>query len=60
VTKPPSTAKRRRHEHFLVTILYRDGGRFSRVYLDRRKAEAFAKRQMKSPPVKKTAVRKIR
>jgi hypothetical protein len=41
-----------KHHHYAVTITYPDGEEFQRVYIDRKKAEAFAERQKKSPAVK--------
>jgi len=43
--------KRRRHQHWLVTIIYNDKQEFSRVYQDIEKAKKFVKRQKKSPVV---------
>jgi hypothetical protein len=37
--------KRRRHRHYRVTIIYRDGEKFARVYTDRVKAASYAERQ---------------
>jgi hypothetical protein len=51
--------RRRRHQHFLVTITYQDSGRFGRVYTDLKKAQAFAERQKKSPVVAAVSVRKV-
>jgi hypothetical protein len=48
--------RRRKHEHWQVTVQYRDGERFARVYTDRKKAEAFAGRQKRSPVVKSARV----
>jgi hypothetical protein len=48
--------KRRKHRHWQVTVFYRDGERFARVYTDRAKATSFAERQKKSPVVKTTRV----
>jgi hypothetical protein len=49
--------RRRKHQHWLVTIIYPDGERFERVYLDRERAKNFAARQKKSPVVKATRTR---
>ena len=51
--------KRRKHRHWLVTVYYRDGEKFSRVYTDRTKAAKFAGRQKKSPVVKLARVVQI-
>jgi hypothetical protein len=51
--------RRRKHHHWLVTLTYADGEKFSRVYLDRQRAEKFAERQKKSPLVKKTRVTRL-
>jgi hypothetical protein len=51
--------KRRKHRHYLVTVFYRDGERFARVYTDRTKAASFAERQKKSPVVKSARVVQI-
>ena len=48
--------KRRKHRHWQVTVFYRDGERFARVYTDRAKATSFAERQKKSPVVKSARV----
>ncbi len=48
--------KRRKHRHWQVTVFYRDGERFARVYTDRAKATSFAERQKRSPVVKTTRV----
>jgi hypothetical protein len=40
-----------------VTIIYPDGERFERVYLDWERAKGFAARQKKSPLVKATRTR---
>jgi hypothetical protein len=57
--KPKFKDKRRKHEHFLVTVTYPDGEKFGRVYTDREKAERFAERQKKSPTVKSTKIEKV-
>lgn len=44
--------RRRKHKHWQVTVFYRDGEKFARVYTDRKKAAAFAQRQKRSPVVK--------
>jgi len=51
--------KRRRHRHYRVTVIYRDGEKFARVYADRVKATNFAERQKKSPVVKEARVMKV-
>lgn len=51
--------QRRRHSHFLATIIYIDDEVFTRVYSDIAKAEKFAARQEKSPTVKSTRVQQI-
>jgi hypothetical protein len=48
--------RRRKHKHWQVTVYYRDGEKFARVYTDRKKAEAFAVRQKRSPVVKSARV----
>jgi len=48
--------KRRKHRHWQVTVFYRDGEKFARVYTDRDKATSFAERQRKSPVVKSARV----
>ena len=52
--------KRRRHQHWLVTIIYNDEEEFSRVYLDLEKAKKFAKRQKKSPVVSGAKIKLLR
>jgi hypothetical protein len=51
--------RRRKHEHWLVTITYSDGETFGRVYTDIDKAKRFAARQKRSPLVKKTSVVRV-
>jgi hypothetical protein len=51
--------KRRKHQHWQVTIVYSDGEKFARVYTDRVKADSFAERQRKSPVVKSVRVAEI-
>ena len=51
--------KRRKHHHWQVTVFYRDGERFARVYIDRGKAEGFAERQKKSPVVRSTRIQEV-
>jgi hypothetical protein len=48
--------RRRKHKHWQVTVYYRDGEKFARVYTDRKKAAAFAVRQQRSPVVKTAKV----
>jgi hypothetical protein len=48
--------RRRKHRHWQVTVFYRDGEKFARVYTDRGKAAAFADRQKRSPVVKSARV----
>jgi hypothetical protein len=50
------TDKRRKHHHWQVTLFYKDGETFIRVYSDREKAASFAERQRKSPVVKMARV----
>jgi hypothetical protein len=58
--KPPfKEDKRRKHRHWQVTVSYRDGEKFVRVYTDRAKAAGFAKRQKKSPVVKETRITQV-
>lgn len=51
--------KRRKHKHWQVTVFYKDGERFARVYTDRAKAARFAERQRKSPVVKTARVLQV-
>lgn len=51
--------KRRKHKHWQVTVFYKDGERFARVYTDRAKATKFAERQRKSPVVKTARVLQV-
>ncbi len=51
--------RRRKHRHWQVTIYYRDGEKFARVYIDRERATRFAERQKKSPVVKSTRVMEV-
>jgi len=50
---------RRKHRHWEVTIVYHDGKKFSRVYIDRERAHRFAERQRKSPVVRAAKVREV-
>jgi len=51
--------RRRKHRHWQVTVFYKDGERFARVYTDREKATKFAERQRKSPVVKTARVLQV-
>ena len=51
--------KRRKHEHWQVTVSYRDGEKFARVYIDKGKASRFAERQRRSPVVKSARVHEV-
>lgn len=51
--------KRRKHRHWQVTVFYRDGERFARVYIDRDRAERFAIRQKKSPVVRSARILEV-
>jgi hypothetical protein len=50
---------RRKHRHWQVTVYYRDGERFARVYINRDRAQRFAERQKKSPVVKATRILEV-
>lgn len=43
--------KRRKHKHWTVTVQFGNGEEFSRVFVDRDKADALAVRQNKLPEV---------
>jgi hypothetical protein len=51
--------RRRKHRHWQVTIYYRDGEKFARVYIDRERASRFAERQRRSPVVKSTRIMEV-
>jgi hypothetical protein len=51
--------RRRKHRHWQVTIYYRDGEKFARVYIDRERATRFAERQRRSPVVKSTRIMEV-
>jgi hypothetical protein len=51
--------KRRKHRHWQVTVFYRDGEKFARVYIDRGKAEGFAERQRRSPVVRSARIMEV-
>lgn len=51
--------KRRKHRHWQVTIFYKDGEKFARVYIDQDKATRFAERQRRSPVVRATRIRQV-
>jgi hypothetical protein len=59
--KPISYKKdgRRKHHHWRVTLLYKDGETFARTFTDRDKAAGFADRQKKSPVVKMARVPRV-
>jgi hypothetical protein len=50
---------RRKHHHWQVTVFYKDGETFVRVYTKREKAANFAERQKKSPVVKMARVTQV-
>ncbi|MFZ0738551.1 MAG: hypothetical protein WCA98_08685 [Candidatus Acidiferrales bacterium] len=54
-----SKDRRRKHHHWQVTLFYKDGEKFARVYIDEERARRFADRQKKSPVVERTRVHKI-
>jgi hypothetical protein len=54
-----SRDKRRKHQHWQVTVYYADGEKFARVYIDRDRAQKFADRQRKSPVVKSTRIMEV-
>ena len=63
-TKPSKSSRmrrdrRRKHRHWQVTIYYRDGEKFARVYIDRERATRFAERQKRSPVVKSTRIMEV-
>ena len=51
--------RRRKHQHWAVTVFYADGEKFQRVYISRERADRFAERQKKSPVVQKVIVRQL-
>jgi hypothetical protein len=51
--------RRRKHNHWKVSVYYQDGEIFARVYIDRGRAERFAARQKKSPVVKATRITEV-
>jgi hypothetical protein len=51
--------RRRKHRHWQVTIYYRDGEKFARVYIDRDRANRFAERQRRSPVVKSARIQEV-
>ena len=51
--------RRRKHKHWQVTVFYKDGERFARVYTDKDKAAKFAERQRNSPVVKAARVLQV-
>jgi hypothetical protein len=61
IRKPTSFSKdgRRKHHHWQVTVSYKDGEQFARVYTDRKKASVCAERQEKSSFVKSALVTKV-
>ena len=51
--------RRRKHQHWQVTVYYHDGEKFARVYIDRERAERFAERQKRSPVGKSTRILEV-
>ncbi len=51
---------RHRHSHWEATIYYVGGGKFARVYVERKRAKNFTERQKKSPLVRRVRVRRTR
>jgi hypothetical protein len=51
--------RRRKRQHWLVTLTYSDGETFGRVSIDRKKANKFAERQKKSSMVKKARITRL-
>ena len=51
--------KRRKHQHWRVTVTYQDGEQFARVYIDREAAYNFAARARKSPVIKSAEVTEV-
>ncbi len=51
--------KRRKHRHWQATVIYRDGEKFARVYVNKDHAERFAVRQRKSPVVKSVRISQL-
>jgi hypothetical protein len=51
--------KRRKHQHWQVTVYYGEGEKFARVYIDRDRAEKFAARAKKSPVVESVRVTEV-
>jgi hypothetical protein len=51
--------KRKSTQHFQVTIFYKDGDRFERVYTNKPQAVRFAERQRLSPVVKRVRVFRV-
>jgi len=49
----------RKHRHWKVTVHYRDGEKFARVYIDRDRAARFAERQKASPVVRSARVTEV-
>jgi len=58
-TNSPWGDRRRKHHHFLVTVIYSNSDLFGRVYSNLDKAQRFADRQKKSPAVKTAQIRKL-
>jgi hypothetical protein len=51
--------RRRKHRHWQVTVYYKDGEKFARVYVDRERATRFAERQKRSPVVRSTRILEV-
>jgi hypothetical protein len=51
--------RRRKHRHWQVTVFYKDGERFARVYIDRERALRFAERQKRSPVVRSARILEV-
>lgn len=48
--------KRRKQRHWQVTVFYKDGEKFARVYTEKDKAMKFAERKRESPKVKQARI----
>lgn len=51
--------RRRKHRHWKVNVYYVGGGKFVRVYIDRKRAEHFADKERKSPVVRYVRIREV-
>ena len=58
-SEPRKPGRKRKHDHFRVTVTYTDDDKSIKVFTDREREEKFAARQKRSPFVKSALVVKL-